>query len=237
MAEWKSRIVGEGDENPGQLLANPANWRIHPHAQEQALMGILDEVGWVQRVIVNTRTGFVLDGHLRVATAISHGEKRIPVLYVDLSEEEEKKVLLTIDPLSAMAGVDSAKLEELLKEVSIESDGLRSGIEKYAKDAGVSVDGEQAVDAEAKTDVAEELNKIWKVKPGDLMQIGRHRLLCGDCTKMKDAKRLMDGERAALCVTSPPYGVGKEYEEHGVEKWRTLISAAVPIITQNSEVC
>ena len=51
MAEWKSRIVGEGDENPGQLLANPANWRIHPHAQEQALMGILDEVGWVQRGI------------------------------------------------------------------------------------------------------------------------------------------------------------------------------------------
>ena len=56
-------MVGEGAVAPDQLLANPRNWRIHPHEQEKALETVLDKVGWVQRVIVNQRTGFVVDGH------------------------------------------------------------------------------------------------------------------------------------------------------------------------------
>jgi hypothetical protein len=64
---WQSRIVGEGEESPDRLLANPRNWRIHPQSQQQALARLLDKVGWVQRVIVNQRTGHVVDGHLRVA--------------------------------------------------------------------------------------------------------------------------------------------------------------------------
>lgn len=58
---WRNRIVGEGMEDADQLLANPRNWRIHPKAQQDALEGVLREVGWVQRVIVNQRTGFVVD--------------------------------------------------------------------------------------------------------------------------------------------------------------------------------
>ncbi len=68
-APWTSRIVGSGEEAPDQLLANPANWRIHPKAQQEALAGVLDQVGWVQQVLVNRRTGHVVDGHLRVALA------------------------------------------------------------------------------------------------------------------------------------------------------------------------
>src|SRR5690606_4570024 len=56
---WQNRIVGSGEEAPDQLLANPANWRIHPQAQQDALAGVLSEVGWVQQVIVNQRTGVV----------------------------------------------------------------------------------------------------------------------------------------------------------------------------------
>src|SRR5690348_10145058 len=80
---WRNRIVGHGEEDPEQLLANPNNWRIHPKSQQDALKGVLSEVGWVQDVIVNKRTGFVVDGHARVALAISAGE-RVPVVYVDL---------------------------------------------------------------------------------------------------------------------------------------------------------
>ena len=54
---WQSRIIGEGEEAPDQLLANPLNWRIHPKAQQDALEQVLDKVGWVQRVLVNQRTG------------------------------------------------------------------------------------------------------------------------------------------------------------------------------------
>jgi hypothetical protein len=56
---WRNRITGSGEEAPDQLLANPANWRIHPKAQQNALAGALDAVGWVQQVLVNRRTGFV----------------------------------------------------------------------------------------------------------------------------------------------------------------------------------
>ena len=67
---WRNRIVGSGEEQPDQLLANPANWRIHPKAQQQALAGSLDVVGWVAPVLVNRRTGYVVDGHARVALEV-----------------------------------------------------------------------------------------------------------------------------------------------------------------------
>jgi hypothetical protein len=111
--QWQNRIVGHGEEAADQLLANPRNWRIHPKAQQDALKGVLSQIGWVQDVIVNQRTGFVVDGHARVALAISAGEK-VPVVYVDLSEEEEAAILATIDPLSAMAGRDEAIFADLV---------------------------------------------------------------------------------------------------------------------------
>lgn len=75
--EWRNRIVEYGQEAPDQLLANPANWRIHPKSQQDALAGVLDQVGWVQTVIVNRQTGHVVDGHLRVSLAISRNEPSI----------------------------------------------------------------------------------------------------------------------------------------------------------------
>jgi ParB-like chromosome segregation protein Spo0J len=84
-APWRNRITGSGEEAPDQLLANPANWRIHPKAQQDALAGALDQVGWVQQVLVNRSSGFVVDGHARVALALSRGEPTVPVLYVDLA--------------------------------------------------------------------------------------------------------------------------------------------------------
>lgn len=90
-AAWRNRIVGHGEEAPGQLLANPANWRLHPKEQQLALAGALSEVGWVAQVLVNRTTGHVVDGHLRVELAISRHEPSVPVVYVELSEDEERR--------------------------------------------------------------------------------------------------------------------------------------------------
>lgn len=121
---WRNRITGSGEEAPEQLLANPGNWRLHPRNQQAALAGALDTVGWVQQVMVNRRTGFVVDGHARVALAISRNEPSVPVLYVDLSPAEEALVLATLDPIGAMATTDEAKLNELLAEVAVDDAGL-----------------------------------------------------------------------------------------------------------------
>jgi hypothetical protein len=109
---------------------------------------VLDEVGWVQRVIVNKRTGHVVDGHLRVATAISNDEPTVPVLYVDLTEEEEKKILLTIDPIAGMAAMDDEKFRELVAEVEFASEEARASVEHAGAEAGVIPPNFQPTSAE-----------------------------------------------------------------------------------------
>lgn len=136
---WHNRIVGHGEEAPDQLLANPANWRIHPKHQQDALAGVLREVGIVQDIIVNSRTGYVVDGHLRVSLAMREGQATIPVKYVDLSESEEALILATFDPLSALAGTDRVKLEELLREVSSGESAVQQMLAEMAEKAGITL--------------------------------------------------------------------------------------------------
>lgn len=125
-AAFRDRIIGEGWEDPEQLLANPKNWRIHPKTQEDALEAVLSAVGWVQRIVVNQRTGFVVDGHLRVALALRRGEPKVPVLYVDLTAEEEDLILTSLDPIGAMAGTDREKLTELLGAIVSDDERVQS---------------------------------------------------------------------------------------------------------------
>lgn len=134
---WRNRIVSHGSEEPSQLLAHPSNWRIHPKNQQDALSGVLNEIGWIQSVIVNQRTGFVIDGHLRVALAISHNEPEIPVVYVDLSDEEEALALASIDPISAMAATDKELLDSLLRDVSSADAGVMSMLSDLAEKNGL----------------------------------------------------------------------------------------------------
>jgi hypothetical protein len=116
-SDWQNRIVGSGTEDPEQLLANPRNWRIHPGEQQDRLKALLDRVGWVQNIIVNQQTGHVVDGHLRVGVAISEGIKEVPVVYVNLDEDEEAAVLAMLDPLAAMAATDEGALVGLLSDL------------------------------------------------------------------------------------------------------------------------
>lgn len=116
-ARWRNRIVGYGEEAPERLLANPNNWRIHPLTQQQALLDVLRRIGIVAPVIVNRATGFVVDGHLRVALAIADRIERIPVSYVELTAAEELEMLATFDPITYMARVDKAAYEELIRRI------------------------------------------------------------------------------------------------------------------------
>jgi hypothetical protein len=127
--ELQSRIVGDGVESPEQMLANPRNWRIHPKSQQDSVEKALDDVGWVKRVIVNRTTGCVVDGHLRVALSISRGAEEIPVTYVELTEDEERAVLATFDPIADLAEKDDDLFEELVDSIG-QGDGgdLLSGI-------------------------------------------------------------------------------------------------------------
>ena len=90
MTIWRNRIVGFTMEVPEDLLANPMNPRRHPGEQRDAMRGSLDELGWIDAVIVNDTTGRMIDGHLRCEEAITEGAPVIPVLHVELDENEER---------------------------------------------------------------------------------------------------------------------------------------------------
>ena len=136
--DWQNRIVGEGMVAAGELLPHWQNWRRHPARQAEVLAQTLGGVGWVQRVIVNRRSGRMLDGHLRAELARKQGEETpVPVVYVDLSEDEERAVLATLDPIAGMAIADEETLAGLVR--SIEDADLRSVAGEMAQTMGAQV--------------------------------------------------------------------------------------------------
>ena len=136
--EWRNRIVSSGTMPASQFVANPSNWRIHPKAQREALNGVLNEVGWVQNVIVNKTTGNVVDGHARIEEALKRGDETpVPYVEVELTEDEEQKILLTLDPISAMAAADKANLDALLKGVETQDAAVMAMIAELANKNGI----------------------------------------------------------------------------------------------------
>lgn len=121
----RNRIVGYADVAPDQLLANPWNYRYHQQYQREALTGVLREVGYVQDVIENKRTGHLVDGHLRVSIALNENEATVPVKYIDVDEREELGILALKDPIAAMVESDASNLGELVRTGAPKSDAMK----------------------------------------------------------------------------------------------------------------
>jgi len=185
------------------LAPNPKNWRTHPKAQQDALRGILAEVGYADALLARELPDgslMLVDGHLRAETT---PEQEVPVLVLDINEAEADKLLLSLDPLAALAETNATALDALLREVDTGSEGLQQMYADMAEAAELYQDGDkEIVEDEIPEPPADPITK-----PGDLWVLGEHRLLCGDSTKAEDVARLMNGERAQLMNTDPPYGV------------------------------
>jgi DNA modification methylase len=207
---WVNRIVGHGEEAPSELIPNPENWRLHGAAQQSALADVLAEVGLVQSVIVNKTTGHLIDGHLRVELAKESAQPSVPVVYVELSEEEERVILASLDPIAAMAGADKTQLAELL--AGIENPDLAGLLDAVARANRISLDLGSA--GHCDPDEVPEPPQEPVSQPGDLWLLGEQRLLCGDATNPDDVARLMAGKRAVLMATDPPYLVDYDGGNH-----------------------
>lgn len=184
-----------------ELIPNPKNWRTHPIAQQDALKGILAEVGFAGAVLareLDDGTLMLIDGHMR---AEATNDQMIPVLILDVDEAESDKLLATFDPIAAMAESNPAALDALLRNVNTSSEALQKMLAELADGAGLYQDKEVVEDKIPEPPV----DPI--TKPGDLWLLGDHRVLCGDSTKAEDVQRLMAGANAQLVITDPPYGV------------------------------
>ena len=198
---FKDRIVELRRVRASELLPNPKNWRRHPEAQRSALRALLTEVGYADALIAREDPQgrlVLIDGHLRRSL---DARFEVPVLVVDLDQEEADKVLASLDPLAALAEPDPGALAELLASVHTEHRALQDLLDGLARTAGLGVPGLR--DPE---DIPE-LPASPRTQPGDLISMGEHRLLCGDASDPDHLVRLMAGERADLLWTDPPYGV------------------------------
>jgi hypothetical protein len=116
------------------LRPNPRNWRIHPPAQQDALRGILAEVGYADALLARELpdgTLMLVDGHLRAETT---PESLVPVLVLDVDEAEADKILLTHDPLAGMATASDEHLRNLLAEVQTENSAVRGLFDSLSKE-------------------------------------------------------------------------------------------------------
>jgi DNA modification methylase len=190
---------------PSELSSNPANWRRHPQKQLEALADVIAEVGWAGVLLYNERTKRLVDGHARKQIA-SASDEPVPVVIGSWSEEQERTILATLDPLAAMAVADSAALASLLAGVVTSSDAVRAMLDDLAHaNAAQTGWGGRGGDNFDATPAA---SGPWRTKPGELWLIGgKHRLLVGDCTLPEAVSRLFAGRVPALMVTDPPYGV------------------------------
>ncbi len=112
-----------------ELRPHPRNWRLHPPEQQDALRGVLAEVGYADALIVRELPDgglMLIDGHLRAETT---PDAIVPVLVLDVDEAEAEKILLTHDPLAAMATASQEHVAELLASVETESAAVRAMID------------------------------------------------------------------------------------------------------------
>ena len=191
-----------------KLVPYVNNARTHSAEQINKLRSSLREFGFINPVIIDGNFG-IIAGHGRVMAAKEEGIKEVPCVLVDYLTEAQKKAYILADNRFALdAGWD----EELLK-LEIESlqgadfDVSLTGFDQTEIDKLFDV-GQDVKDDDF--DVEEELKKPAMTRLGDLWILGNHRLYCGDSTKKETYDILMDGKKANLVVTDPPYNVNYE---------------------------
>jgi DNA modification methylase len=217
---FKNRIIGYATKPADQFTANPLNFRKHPQRQREAVNASLRELGWISTVVENVTTGNVIDGHERIWQALQRNED-VPYLQVELSEAEERLALAVFDPITNMAETDAQVLDDLLRDVNTGEAALQALLAELATDAGLYGD-KTTGDTEPEIDRAEELREKWGTAPGQLWQLGEHRLICGDCTDPATVARVMGGERAQGVFTSPPYAEQRKEAYGGIPEGEYL---------------
>ena len=189
-----------------KLVPYANNARTHSPEQIKKLRSSLREFGFINPVIIDRDYG-VIAGHGRILAAQEEGIEKIPCVFADHLTEAQKKAYIIADNRMAMdAGWD----EEMLR-VEIEAlqaadfDPLLTGFDE--KELADLFESEEDKVKDDDFDLSAALEKAAFVERGDVWIVGRHRLMCGDATSAEDVARLMDGKKANLIVTDPPYGV------------------------------
>lgn len=203
---------------PVELLIPYEN---NPRLNDAAVPALMDSIktfGFKVPMVIGTNY-VVVTGHTRLKAVKKLGWKTVPCIFADdLTEQEIEAFRLADNKVGEIAEWDEKALLKELQKIAAEDSPLNMeqfGFESIEDmlselaDSGDSVNlSELAEDDEANLD--ELLEKEPRIKRGEVWQIGRHRLMCGDSTHTEDVDKLMGSEKADLLITDPPYGVDYE---------------------------
>ena len=125
---------------PAELADNPANWRTHPTAQTEGLAAVIGQVGWAGACLYNEVTGRLIDGHARKGLPVEClVDGKLPVLVGSWTEEQERLILLTFDPLTSLAEADNDALGKLLLSCQSEDAAIQALLDGLAEENAIDI--------------------------------------------------------------------------------------------------
>lgn len=197
-----------------ELIPYVNNSRTHSDEQVAQIAASIKEFGWTNPILVDGSNGLIA-GHGRLLAARKLGYKEVPTIELaDLTETQKKAYIIADNRLALNAGWDNEMLTIELNELLADGFALEMlGFDPKEIDALLEPEVvEGLTDEDAVPDVPDKP----KTKLGDIYQLGNHRLMCGDSTSIDAVDKLMDGQKADMVFTDPPYGVSYT---GGAKKW------------------
>ena len=196
-------------QNPNDLTPYPRNARTHSKQHIHQIAESIKHFGWTNPVLVDEEN-MVIAGHGRVLAAKELGFTSVPTIAIEnLSDAQKRAYILADNKLAENAGWDrdilAIELQSLI-EMDLDFDVTLTGFETPEIDILIGELGDDELDSDDEVPEPDTDNPPI-TQPGDLWQIGGHRLLCGDATKPEDIVRLLDGKKAQMVFTDPPYNV------------------------------
>jgi DNA modification methylase len=188
-----------------QLIPYVKNSRTHSDAQVAQIAASIKEFGWTNPILVDGENG-IIAGHGRLMAARKLGHTEVPVIELAHMTDSQKKAYVIADNQLAMnAGWDTSLLS--LELADLKDQGFNLDILGFdPKELDKLLEPEQ-VDGLTDEDAVPDVPVEPKTKLGDIYQLGNHRLMCGDSTSIDAVEKLMDGQKADMVFTDPPYNV------------------------------
>lgn len=205
--------------SPGQLKPYPRNARTHSRKQIRQIAESITRFGFTNPILID-EAGMILAGHGRVEAAKLLGMEQVPCLRFDhMSEAEKRAYILADNKLALNAGWDEDLLADELKALLVEDIDLDIGVTGFSiAEVDRLIDGQVPEEpGNPEEDLQPDVAPA-RCAPGDLWQLGSHRLVCGDALDPATLALLMEGERAQMVFTDPPYNVPIEGHVSGLGK-------------------
>ena len=193
---------------------NPRKDLVSSDPEYQRIKRSIEEFGYVDPIIINSDYT-VIGGHQRLKVMRELGHAQIDVVVVDIPEDKEKALNIALNKITGEW--DTQRLTDLLGE--LKADGMDISITGFDEKEFDQLlrelhKDDEPLDAEPQISRAEELRKEWGTELGQMWQCGDHRVICGDCTDKAVVERVMQGEKADMVFTDPPYNINYTYNEY-----------------------